>query len=153
MYSKNCLLTFLNKNKSFSFGSDFFFFNSSPHAECLWIALLLIPSLSEAIWFCTFFLLLSEKVAPLLCPGALCPSSAAWHFGEHARLRSRTQRVSSLPLFVSLTSCHSYISQRCLWGRRTMANTAGAVRINNSFNHKLINDDDAWGEGEEKKEH
>lgn len=101
-----------------------------------------------------FFLLLSEKVAPLLCPGALRPSSAAWRFnGEHACLRSRTQQVSSLLLFVSLTSCHSYISQRCLWGRRTIANTAGALRINNSFNHKLINDDDAWGEGEEKKEH
>lgn len=34
-----------------------------------------------------------------------------------------------------------------------MANTAGAARINNSFNHKLINDDTAWGEGEEEKEH
>lgn len=157
MYSKNCSLTFLNKNKSFCFGSDlFFFFNTSPHGECLWIALLLIPSLSEAIWLWAFwvFSLLSEKVASLLCPGALCPSSAARHFdGEHACLRSSTHWVSSLPFFISLTSCHSHISQSCLWGRRTMPNTAGAVRINNSFNHKLINDDAAWGEGEEKNEH
>lgn len=31
-----------------------------------------------------------------------------------------------------------------------MLNTAGAVRINNSFNHELVNDAAAWGEGEEK---
>lgn len=105
MYSKNCSLTFLNKNKSFYFGSDFFFFNTSPHAECLWIALLLIPSLSESIWLWAFwvFSLLSEKVASLLCPCALCPSSAVWHFGgERACLRSPTHWVSS-PLFFYLS--------------------------------------------------
>lgn len=160
MYSKNCSLTFRNKNKASAVGQMFFFL---PFA--LYLSTCGLPVNSSAahsllirtylaLHFLSFSPLLSEKVTPLLCPGAVHPSSAAWHFSaEHAYLGSCTQWVSSLPLFVSLTSCHSHISQRSPWGRRTMANTAGAVRIDNSFNYKLINDAAAWGQEEKKEEH
>lgn len=159
MYSKNCSLTFLNKNWSSCFWSDFFFpplfFNTSPCAGCLWIALLPIPSLSGAIWRGAFLFSVAvweggPEAEPWRVASCLCGSAPRW-----GTLLSKVLRHHEflLSLFFSLASCHSPVSQRYLQGRRTMVNTAGAVRINNSFNHKLINDDTAWGEGEEKKEH